>query len=84
MFVSSQHKANALNTGWFKDAFAQAVTRIGHTLLVLQPWHAPLPLKRSWCLWEIHSAVEGDAELQIVLSPAQREVFQQALVRLIG
>ena len=71
----------ALDTSWFKDAFAHAVTHIGHTLLVLQPWHAPVPLTRSWCLWEIHSTVEGGAELQIVFSPAQREAFQEALVR---
>ena len=81
IFVGSQHKAAALDTRWFKDAFAQVVKQIGHTLLVLQPWHAPLPLTRSWCLWEIYSTVDGGAELQIVLSPAQREAFQDALVR---
>jgi tetratricopeptide (TPR) repeat protein len=78
--VGSQHHAAALDTRWFKDAFAQAVTRIGHTLLVLQPWHDPLPLKRSWCLWEIHSTLNGGKELQIVLSPAQRKAFQDSLV----
>ena len=81
VFVSSQHKAAALDTGWFRDAFASEVTHIGHTLLVLQPWYAPLPLTRSWCLWEIFSTLNGDVELQIVLSPAQREAFLEALVR---
>ena len=79
--MGNQHKAAKLETIWFIDAFAQAVRRNGHTLLVLQPWHAPLPLTRSWCLWEIHSTVDGGAELQIVFSPAQREAFQKALVR---
>ena len=81
VFVSNQHKGSALDTSWFKDAFAQAITRIGHTLLVLQPWHAPLPLTRSWCLWEIFSTLDGGKELKIVLSPAQRADFQETLVR---
>jgi hypothetical protein len=79
--VGSQHKAASLDSGWFKDAFAQAVTRLGHTLLVLQPWHAPLPLTRSWCLWELLSTVDGGAQLEVVLSPAQSKAFQDALVR---
>ena len=79
--MGNQHKIAALDTSWFKDTFAEAVRCIGHTLLVLQPWHAPVPLTRSWCLWEIHSTVEGGAELHIVLSPAQREAFQDAMVR---
>jgi hypothetical protein len=81
IFVSSQHKAALLDSSWFADAFAQAVTRIGHTLLVLQPWDAPLPLKRSWCLWELLSTVDGGAQLEVVLSPAQSAAFQDALVR---
>ncbi len=77
---------------------------IGRTVLVLQPWHAPVPLTRSWCLvrtplragawlrhptaltahllqWEILSTIDGGVELHIALSPAQREAFQEALVR---
>jgi hypothetical protein len=79
--VGSQHKAPLMDSDWFKDAFAQAITRIGHTLLVLQPWDAPLPLTRSWCLWELLSTVDGGAQLEVVLSPAQSTAFQEALVR---
>jgi hypothetical protein len=57
---------------------------IGRTVLVLQPWDAPLPLTRSWCLWEIYSTLAGNAELHIALSPAQHESFQEALVRAFG
>jgi hypothetical protein len=79
--VSSQHQTQLLDSGWFKDAFAQAVTRIGHTLLVLQPWDAPEPLTRSWCLWELFSTADGGAQLEVVLNPAQNAAFQVALVR---
>ena len=50
IFVGSQHKAPQLPQEWWKDAFRRAVADIGCTVLVLQPWHAPVPLTRSWCL----------------------------------
>ena len=31
--------------------------------------------------WEILSTIDGGVELHIALSPAQREAFQEALVR---
>jgi hypothetical protein len=31
--------------------------------------------------WEIYSTVDGGAELDVALAPAQRATFQQALVR---
>ena len=81
MFVASQHRAAQLPQEWWSGAFRQAVVDIGRTVLVLQPWHAPVPLTRSWCLWEIFSTLDGGVALHIALSLAQREDFQEALVR---
>ena len=81
VFVGSQHRAAELPQAWWTQAFRQAVVDIGHTVLVLQPWDAPVPLTRSWCLWEIYCTLDGGAELHIALSPAQHEAFQDALVR---
>ena len=80
VFVANQHRAAALPQEWWSGAFRQSVVDIGRTVLVLQPWHAPVPLTRSWCLWEIFSTLDGGAELHIALSPAQRAAFQVALV----
>ena len=81
MFVASQHRAAELPQEWWTVAFRQSVVDIKRTVLVLQPWDAPVPLTRSWCLWEIYSTLDGGAELHVLLSPAQREAFQEALVR---
>jgi hypothetical protein len=48
--VNSQHKTEELPQAWWTSAFASAIASIGRTLLVLQPWDAPIPLTRSWCL----------------------------------
>ena len=83
VFVGNQHRAAELPQAWWTQAFRQSVIDIGRTVLVLQPWHAPVPLTRSWCLWEIYSTLDGGAELHIALSTAQRKAFQEALVRCI-
>ncbi len=76
-----QHRGKEVDQKWWSGVFRQSVAIIGRTLLVLQPWDAPVPLTRSWCLWEIYSTLDGGSELQIVLTPAQHEAFQEALVR---
>ena len=76
----AQHKAPVLSQDWWSSAFKQAVVGIGHTVLVLQPWDAPVPLTRSWCLWETFCTLDGGVPLTIVLSPQQRASFQTALL----
>ena len=83
IFVGNQHRAAQLPQSWWTQTFWQSVTDIGRTVLVLQPWDAPVPLTRSWCLWEIFNTLDGGAELQIALSPKQRKAFQEALVRAV-
>ena len=50
MFVVNQHVSAELPLEWWSSAFRQQVASIGYTVLVLQPWSAPVPLQRSWCL----------------------------------
>ena len=50
IFVGSQHKAPNLPSRWWTETFRGAVCAVGRTVLVLQPWNAPEPLTRSWCL----------------------------------
>ena len=77
--VSSQHETETLPQDWWSTAFATAIRDIGHTVLVLQPWHAPVPLTRSWCLWEIFSTLDAKARLEVLMPPAQAEELHAAL-----
>ncbi|KAJ1630210.1 hypothetical protein T492DRAFT_1004805 [Pavlovales sp. CCMP2436] len=54
---------------------------IGKVLLVLDPWDAPLSLKRVWCLYEVGLAARsaGEVELQLTMPPRQRVAMQAAL-----
>jgi hypothetical protein len=81
IFVVNQHAAGELPQEWWAQTFRQAVAGIGHTLVVLQPWSAPAPLTRSWCLWEVFSTLDSGAKLHVALAPAQRGAFPLPLVR---
>ena len=80
IFVGSQHKAAELPQEWWSQAFAHAVGDIGRTVAVLQPWTMPLPLKRSWCLWELFSTISSGAVLEMAIHPRERDDFGAALL----
>mmetsp|Transcript_27418 Transcript_27418/g.71983 ORF Transcript_27418/g.71983 Transcript_27418/m.71983 type:complete len:772 (-) Transcript_27418:76-2391(-) len=80
IFVENQNKATNKPQDYFFTAFREAIGTIGHTVLVLSPWHSPIPLTRAWCLWEIFSSVPADVKFEIVLSAAERERLRQAVL----
>ena len=84
IFVCFQHKAAKLSQEWWSRTFRRCVVDIGFTILVLSPWHAPAPLTRSWCVWELHSTIDGGARLEVALSPSQSAAFKQALTARFG
>jgi len=79
IFTNDQHDALKLPQLWWRDAFMMGVKHIGHTLLLLSPWHDPAPLKRAWCLWEILSTVRTEAKLTVNLPPGDDADFELSL-----
>jgi hypothetical protein len=79
VFVGAQHKAPKLPQDWWSGAFKQSVVDIGHTVLILLPWQAPVSLTRSWCLWEIFCTLDGEATLEVALSAKQSDDFHAFL-----
>ncbi len=79
IFVGSQHVAEDMPEEWWSTTFAGAIKAISHTLLLLQPWDAPLPLQRSWCNWELLCTLHAGARLDVIQAPAQEAAFRAAL-----
>ena len=60
-FCDSQHArlpswpppAVIKDSKWFMNNFAELIATIGWVLMVMQPWDAPMTLKRSWCVLEL-------------------------------
>ena len=50
-------------------------------MLVMSPWDQPTPITRSWCLWEIFSAMEALAGIEVVIPTSQRARLKDAITR---
>lgn len=50
VFAVNQHVAPSHPHEWWSTTFQEAIRCFGRTLLVLEPWHDPVPLTRAWCL----------------------------------
>jgi len=58
--------------GDWANTFKSAVATIGNVALVLSPWHAPIPVTRIWCLWEIFCAIDTGAAFDVCLGEEER------------
>ena len=56
------------------------VRAVGHTVLLLEPWHAPAPLQRAYCIKEVYHTQKSGAQFDVVMSSAQQAAFEEALV----
>jgi len=80
LFAHSQHSAPDYPQEWWSSTFKSRIGSIGTTLLVLSPWDDPVPLTRSWCLYELWSTMEQKANLVLRLPEAQQAAFKKALI----
>jgi len=44
---------------------------MGEVVLVLQPWHAPIPLTRVWCIFEAYAAEATHSRFSIAMTEAE-------------
>jgi hypothetical protein len=67
----------------------EAIRSIGHTVMMLSPWHMPVTLTRAWCLWELFATVaggeadgdeDGASRFTACLGPAERQAFERELL----
>ena len=78
LFTNSQHKTGDKPFEWWQNVFAVNVGRIGHTLLVLQ-WTDPIPLRRSWCIFELGATLRQGAKLEVAMPPTEAASFLASL-----
>ena len=82
LFVNDQNNAHNLPQEFWTETFQRNIESIGKVILVLHPWHDPVPLQRAWCLYEILMSFKSDGvELRIELPPDEEASFQEALTK---
>ena len=58
----------------------ECVSAVGHTVLLMEPWNDPLPLKRAYCIKEVYHTQASGAAFDVVMSTEQQAAFEAALV----
>eukprot|EP00808_Paulinella_micropora_P022732 g60377.t1 len=81
IFTVNQHQTFTVDPDFWFEAFRENFRAIGRTVLILSPWRNPVPLTRSWCLWEIFCTRLTKASFEICLSPTEVTDFEHALVQ---
>jgi hypothetical protein len=68
------------NVGPDLALLGECVSAVGHTVLLMEPWHAPAPLERAYCIKEVCYTQASGARFDVVMSSAQQAAFEAALV----
>mmetsp|Transcript_146609 Transcript_146609/g.372033 ORF Transcript_146609/g.372033 Transcript_146609/m.372033 type:complete len:916 (+) Transcript_146609:162-2909(+) len=79
-FVVNQHQGQEYPQEWWSTRFMQAVGEIGNTILVLEPWHDPVPFTRAWVIWELYCTSVTGARLHLTMRPQEMKNFNDTLV----
>ena len=75
------HVKQSIPQEWWSTTLKQAIERIGHTVMLLNPWDRPGVLTRSWCLWELYCTVDVNADFSVCLAPNERKAFETAMLK---
>ena len=68
LFSINQHRWNKKTFAWWSTTLQQGIGTLGRTVMVLSPWHDPIPLTRAWCLWELYCTVTNGASFEVAFS----------------
>eukprot|EP00045_Choanoeca_perplexa_P021779 m.7291 g.7291 ORF g.7291 m.7291 type:complete len:647 (+) comp8788_c0_seq1:78-2018(+) len=82
LFINNQNGFEVTHSfEWLCGRFKDSIRAIGKVILVLSPWNDPIPLTRSWCLWELVSTAELDTQVEFVvrLPSGEQEKFTEAI-----
>lgn len=77
LFSMNQHKRTSEALG----DFLSAIQFFGRTVMVITAWAEPLPLTRTWCLWEIYCTISTGASFEIALDSSSRHDFIKLILK---
>ena len=58
LYTNDQNDMSTRDFEWFGLTFRNSLRDIVQVLLVLSHWDDPTRLRRAWCLYEIHNALQ--------------------------
>ena len=80
VFSVNQHVNVDLDFAWWSYSFKSAIRDFGRTVMVLAPWHDPVPLQRGWCLFEIYSTIVTQSKFEVAMTETSRGAFLKDII----
>jgi tetratricopeptide (TPR) repeat protein len=75
VFCINQLVDVVLEFDWWSTIFRSAIKGFGYTVMVLAPWDNPIPLTRSWCLFELWSTAIEACRFEVAMRKDQQDAF---------
>lgn len=72
---NNQHKATTLDYDWWQTTFKSAIADFQHTVMVLSPWHDPIPYTRAWCIFEAYCSASTNCKFEIAMCEKEQTQF---------
>ncbi|KAJ1559565.1 Kinesin light chain 3 [Cladochytrium tenue] len=79
LFSNSQHGTAERGFVWWTGTFTNAIRTLGNVVMVLSPMDRPVPLTRSWCVFELYTCRKTTSNFEVALSRAQAAALLDAL-----
>eukprot|EP00035_Acanthoeca_spectabilis_P015659 m.314124 g.314124 ORF g.314124 m.314124 type:complete len:1717 (-) comp16409_c0_seq9:26-5176(-) len=79
--MNQQRMPDSVPSETLANEFRSRVVSIGRILPMLEPWHSALYLTRTWCLFELYTAIgeHGKVQIEVILSQEQNDAFLNAM-----
>ncbi|ORY34530.1 TPR-like protein, partial [Rhizoclosmatium globosum] len=81
LFSNSQHNTAAKPFHWWQTTFLTAIKKMKNVVMILEPVHDPIPLKRAWCIFELYACIKTSSEFHVAMAPTQASKFLESLKR---
>jgi len=75
IFSFNQHQNLRLNSEFLINTLKNGIKEIGKTVMVFTSWDDPVPLTRSWCVWELSCALEEGQSFEIAMTEESKKDF---------
>ena len=79
LFCTNQHDLHKPSE-WYSTTIKEAIGKFGDFVLILSPWDNPLPLTRTFCLYELWLAEKMNCKFHVAMTSIDRQKFLEDII----
>jgi hypothetical protein len=81
LFCVNQHIFKAIDHDhtWWGNTLQSLIESIGYTVMIVSSSSNLIPLKRTWCLYELYCTIVTNSRFEVAMSGSNSEVFMKSI-----